>query len=108
MSSDPATLSAEIRAGLPETLPKRLGIAVSGGGDSMALLYLLSEIAQAEGVALCAATVDHGLRPDSADEAAGVASVCASLGVSHDVLVWTGWNGAGNLQDQARRARYGC
>lgn len=73
----------------------------------MALLYLLSEIAQAEGVALCAATVDHGLRPDSADEAAGVASVCASLGVSHDVLVWTGWNGAGNLQDQARRARYG-
>ena len=73
----------------------------------MALLYLLSEIAQAEGVALCAATVDHGLRPDSADEAAGVAAVCASLGVSHDVLVWTGWDGAGNLQDQARRARYG-
>lgn len=33
--------------------------------------------------------------------------LCQGLGVSHDVLVWTGWNGAGNLQDQARRARYG-
>ena len=53
---------------------------------------------------IAAATVDHGLRADSADEAALVARVCADLGVPHEVLRVT--VGAGNLQAQARAARY--
>lgn len=66
----------------------------------MALLHL----AVAAGVAVSVATVDHGLRAESAAEAAGVARACAGLGVAHVVLRWQ-WDGVGNLQDRARRGR---
>lgn len=86
-------------AGLAGVMPP-LGLAVSGGGDSVALLHL----AVAAGVPVSVATVDHGLRAEAADEAAGVARACAGLGVPHRVLRWQ-WDGAGNLQDRARRGR---
>lgn len=85
-------------------LPRALGVAVSGGSDSLALLHLLHEWGR---VPLVVATVDHGLRRESADEAAQVRAVCTGLGLAHDTLHWRGWDGSGNLQDQARRARYG-
>ncbi len=100
------TLRAEIRARLASVLPKRLGVAVSGGGDSVALLCLITGIAKEEGTKVLAATVDHGLRPESAAEAASVAELAARLNVPHEILNWGGWDGSGNLQDQARRARY--
>lgn len=78
-----------------------LGVAVSGGGDSVALLVLLHEA----GVDLRAYTVDHGLRAEAADEAAGVAALCADLGVPHRILTWREKHG-GNLQAAARAARY--
>lgn len=84
----------------------KLGLAVSGGGDSIALLRLAADWAAEAGVALAAATVDHGLRAEAPQEAQFVAQLCAELGVSHDTLGWTGWDGAGNLQDRARQARY--
>ena len=87
--------------------PARLGIAASGGGDSTALLHCLSDWAKTTGVRLHAVTVDHGLREGVAGEISGVRKLCGSLGISHDVLVWTTWSGDGNLQDAARRARYG-
>jgi tRNA(Ile)-lysidine synthase len=52
-----------------------------------------------------AVTVDHGLRPEAAAEAAGVAAMCRTLGVPHETLRWQGWDGTGNLMDAARRAR---
>ncbi|QYZ70111.1 tRNA lysidine(34) synthetase TilS [Neotabrizicola shimadae] len=82
-----------------------LGVAVSGGGDSVALLLLLDDLRRAGGPPLAAVTVDHGLRPEAAEEAATVARLCAQLGVPHDTMRWTEGPTGGNLMDQARRAR---
>ncbi len=106
MTSNADTLRKEIRAKLPNPMPKRLGVAVSGGSDSTALLCLLSDIARHEQCALYAATVDHGLRPEAANEAEVVAALARKLGIPHQTLKWRGWDQTGNLQDKARRARY--
>ncbi|MCC0077952.1 MAG: tRNA lysidine(34) synthetase TilS [Rhodobacter sp.] len=82
--------------------PGRLGVAVSGGGDSVAALVLAVEALGPARVA--AVTVDHGLRPEAAAEAARVAALCARLGVEHRVLRWQR-GGGGNLQAAARQAR---
>jgi tRNA(Ile)-lysidine synthase len=81
----------------------KLGLAVSGGPDSLALL-LLAHAALPGRVE--AATVDHGLRDGSAAEAAEVARICAGLGVPHAVLTVT--VAQGNMQSEARIARYGA
>ena len=80
----------------------QLGVAVSGGSDSMALLALL----QATDIPLKIVTVDHGLRPEAKSEAAQVARYCAAQNLPHTVLTWGEWDGQGNLQAQARAARY--
>lgn len=76
-------------------------MAVSGGPDSLALLLLANAALPGR---VEAATVDHGLRPEGAQEAAQVARICAAIGVPHDVLRVE--VGAGNLQSRAREARY--
>lgn len=86
--------------------PDPLGVAVSGGSDSLALLILLKDWRDAGGPRVCAVTVDHGLRPEGAAEAAEVARICAGWDIPHDTLQWQGWDGRGNLPDRARRARY--
>ncbi len=82
--------------------PARLGLAVSGGGDSMALMYLAAEW---NGATLQVATINHGLRPEAEAEAAMVAQAADRLGLPHVTLHWRGWDRRGNLQDQARQAR---
>lgn len=82
--------------------PDRIGVAVSGGSDSTALLHLFH---RAHPGKVHAVTVDHGLRAESATEAAGVAALCVSLGIPHTTLRWQGPTPSGNLMDQARRAR---
>lgn len=64
-------------------LGPRVGIAVSGGGDSVALMHLAAGLGGRE---LRVATVDHGLRPEAALEAARVAAAAAALGLPHETL----------------------
>ena len=84
--------------------PENIALAVSGGGDSMAMLALAHNWARVWGPRLWVVTVDHGLRPESADEADMVAAFCSRLDRPHATLRWR-WDGTGNLQNAARRAR---
>ncbi|SLN67611.1 tRNA(Ile)-lysidine synthase [Roseivivax jejudonensis] len=84
--------------------PEDIALAVSGGGDSMAMLALAHTWARVWGVRLWVVTVDHGLRPESAGEAEMVASECRLLGHPHATLRWR-WDERGNVMDAARRAR---
>ena len=152
--SDPVSDDAALLAALREAVqtarpagdaPFPFAVAVSGGGDSMALLHLAHRLcrecvypvtvspesagetvspitvcddlggqtvspvtvsAPVSGLTVHAVTVDHGLRADSAAEAAGVADFCAAMGIPHRILRWSdGPKPQGNLMDQARRAR---
>lgn len=97
-----------LRQQFPKTLPARIGVAVSGGGDSVALLHLMQACFFDDPVELLAVTVDHGLRAESRQEAKFVADTARTLGMRHQILSWQeGPSALGNLQDQARRARYG-
>ena len=79
----------------------RLALAVSGGPDSLALLLLAHAALPGR---IAAATVDHGLRPESAAEAALVGKICSELEVPHSALRVA--VEPGNIQAQARAARY--
>lgn len=105
MNDDDSALAEGLRGILTPYQHERLGVAVSGGSDSMALLHLLADWRADGGPELCAVTVNHGLRAGAAREAAGVARICGELGIPHETRVWAGWDHKGNLQDQARRAR---
>lgn len=99
-------LLAAVREDLMRNAPVRLGIAVSGGSDSLALLALAVEALAGKGIDIHAVTVDHRLRAASGSEAAAAAAVAQSLGVPHDILVWEEGPKGGNLQEEAREARY--
>lgn len=105
----PATpnLAAAVAGALAAAPDGPIGVAASGGGDFTALLLLLHDWAARHGRRIEAASVDHGLRPESAAEAAAVAALCARLGVAHATLAWRGWDRRGNLQAAARDARRG-
>ena len=79
----------------------KIGLAVSGGPDSMAMLLLAHAAIPGQ---FEVATVNHGLRPEAADECALVAAACAERGVACAVLEVA--LRPGNLQAMAREARY--
>ena len=80
----------------------RVLLAVSGGPDSLVML-LLAHAAMPDRIS--AATVDHRLRPEAADEAAFVATFCEKLNVPHAILRPSAPI-SGNLQSEARAVRY--
>lgn len=83
-----------------DALTGRLGVAVSGGGDSIALMHLLTRAGYRPDVV----TVNHGLRPEARQEAEMVGHAASRLGLSHHTLpIETPLDG--NLQDAARQAR---
>ncbi len=79
---------------------------MSGGPDSLALAILADRWARARGGEICALSVDHRLRPDSAEEIRRLAGWLAARGVRHDVLVRAGPKPASGIQAAARAARY--
>lgn len=84
----------------------KIAVAVSGGGDSLALTLLMQKWIETRGGEMLALTVDHGLRPDSAAEAAGLHTFLQARGIRHDVLKWTGEKPHTHIQERARDARY--
>ncbi|MGY4155241.1 tRNA(Ile)-lysidine synthase [Bradyrhizobium sp. USDA 4461] len=83
-------------------------LAVSGGPDSVALMWLVARWrrALARGPNLVAVTVDHGLRPEAAREARDVKRLARSLDLPHHTLRWNGPKPATGVPAAARAARY--
>ncbi|WP_416356073.1 tRNA lysidine(34) synthetase TilS [Aureimonas phyllosphaerae] len=91
------------RFALERPAARRLLLGVSGGADSLALLLAVAALP----LEVCVATVDHGLRQESAAEARFVAGICRDLGLSHRTLAWLQSDAVrGNLMGEAREARY--
>lgn len=90
--------------------PMRLLVAVSGGSDSLGLLLFLKRAIDGQTYphrhTLSAATIDHGLRPEAADEAGDVSELCRELGIEHRIERWTGNKPGSGLSAAAREARY--
>jgi tRNA(Ile)-lysidine synthase len=85
-----------------------LVLAVSGGPDSVALMWLVARWRRAltRGPRLVAVTVDHGLRTDAGREARDVKRLAKSLDLEHRTLRWRGTKPATGLPAAAREARY--
>jgi tRNA(Ile)-lysidine synthase len=101
LDTDPGHLFSQLKNA------KGIVAAVSGGPDSMALMHLLARWDAPGRPPILIATVDHGLRPEAAEEAAFVAREAAALGLAHRILTWTGEKPQTGLQEAAREARYG-
>ncbi len=85
-----------------------IAVGVSGGADSMALCYALSDFFEGTGNTLHALSVDHGLRPEAAQEARQVAKALDALpNVQHQILTWHyDEKPTARVQESARNARY--
>ena len=83
-------------------------LAVSGGPDSLALMWLVARWRRAfsKGPRLIAVTVDHGLRAEAAREARDVKRLARTFGLPHRTLRWTGAKPKTGLPAAARAARY--
>ncbi|MEH6791610.1 tRNA lysidine(34) synthetase TilS [Parasphingorhabdus sp.] len=108
MEDQAASLDSRFAEALDRLVPdlqskdQTLGLAVSGGPDSLALLLLAINACPGR---IAAATVDHGLRPAARQEAEFVAALCREHGVPHQILR-PGVPIRGSIQSAARRARY--
>jgi tRNA(Ile)-lysidine synthase len=85
-----------------------LAVAVSGGADSMALALLTRDFAAARGISVVALIVDHGLRDNSAEEAALAARRLAGIGIASHGIRLAGLRGGAGVAARARDARYGA
>lgn len=99
--SDPGEALFEAIRGSAPPPGTRVLVAASGGADSTALLVALCEVDR--GLELAAAHFDHGLRPDSAEDATHVVELAVRLGLKCKVQRW---RGAVKGEARARDARY--
>lgn len=88
-------------------LPKSLAVAVSGGGDSMALVMLLNEFVLKKKIKLVALTVDHKVREGSSEEALEVGKILQKKKIAHEILeVDVKKLPQKNIESKLREARY--
>jgi tRNA(Ile)-lysidine synthase len=105
---------SDLDAVAAEVLDRRLSrvsarpvaVALSGGGDSVALLLAAHAWARRAGRPLLALTVDHGLQAQSAAWTAACAARAQALGVGFRALGWDGEKPAHGLPAAAREARH--
>lgn len=83
-------------------------LAVSGGPDSTALMWVAAQWRKQlkRGPKLVAVTIDHGLRKESRAEARAVKKLAASLRIAHATLRWSGTKPSRGIPAAAREARY--
>jgi len=107
--SHPPALQRRTERTLREETPLQAGdrilVAISGGGDSVALLHVLARLAPRLGYELCAHGVDHGLRAAAAAELDLAEQLAKQLGVPFERSELR-LEAGGNLQARAREARY--
>lgn len=107
MGPDPATVVRTIFARrLAPDGPAPVAVAVSGGGDSLALLLLAADWARDAGRRLLVLSVDHGLRAEGAQWSARVGENAAALGADFHALSWAGEKPRTGLPAAARAARH--
>lgn len=110
MTAAPDAWLAGAQAALDRRLsrhdPAPVAVALSGGGDSLALLHLAATWAAGRGRRLLALTVDHRLHPDSGTWAAFAGAAARRLGADWRALVWDGPRPAVGLPATARQARH--
>jgi tRNA(Ile)-lysidine synthase len=107
--SDPSwhdQIERRVRRWIDVGVGRRWVVAVSGGGDSVALLRVLHAMAPRHGLELSVAHLDHGTRGDaSRADAAFVADLAATLGLPFDLGRWSPGR-PGHFEADARLARY--
>ncbi len=101
-----AAVAEGLGARLMRDDPAPLVVALSGGGDSVALLLATKAWAEDAGRRIVAVTVDHGLSPLSASWTAACARRCERLGIVHAVRRWEGPRPATGVPAAARAARH--
>lgn len=108
--TDEAGLAARVHARLDQRLSHHIdhpvALALSGGGDSIALLRLAASWARARGRRLLALTVDHRLQPASADWTLFAAEAARGQGADWIGLDWRGEKPETGLTAAARLARH--
>ncbi|MDD9330078.1 MAG: tRNA lysidine(34) synthetase TilS, partial [Bartonella sp.] len=87
---------------------QKLILGVSGGGDSLALLFLVKEHLKTVPLApeMIVVTIDHQLREESAYEAESVAKICHAFQIKHIIVRWEGKKPRTQISEKARIARY--
>ena len=106
MSDLPGRVFARLDARLTHAGPAPVALALSGGGDSLALLELTAAWARARGRRLLALTVDHALHPDSAAWTRFAGAAARAAGADWRPLVWEGARGGPGAPARARAARH--
>lgn len=97
---------ARLDARLDPDRPAPVALALSGGGDSMALLHLAAEWARRRRRPLLALTIDHRLSPSSADWTRFAGDAAARAGALWRPLIWDEARDGPGVSARARAARH--